>query len=131
MSIRNLSAALLLGLFFPWTLPGAAPVFTEEPNEPPFSCFTEAWDGPFEVISTHYDPESFRVTWVLEAKKDLQVPSYEAKVNDGDGVKLATLKVKFIPDQPQLKKGTKVKAVVSLNFVYAKDVAKVNIRQQR
>ena len=135
MNSRNLfrafSAALLLAsAVSPMVLADSAPARKPAEAKVPFDCFTQVWEGSFEVVSARYDKPGNRVIWTLRAKKDGPLAAYEAFVADPDGVEVDTMKVKFTPSGPKIKAGTQLQAVLSLGTT-AGEPAKITIRKCR
>ena len=135
MNSRNLfrafSAALLLAsAVSPMVLADSAPARKPAEAKVPFDCFTLAWDGSFEVVSTRYDKPGNRVIWTLRAKKDGPLAAYEAFVADPDGVEVDTIKVKITPASAKVKAGAKLQADLPLGTT-AGEPAKITIRLSR
>ena len=119
MNPRNLSRAFSAALLLASALSSVVPADSPPARKPaeakvPFDCFTQVWEGSFEVVSTRYDKPGNRVIWTLRAKKDGPLAAYEAFVADPDGVEVDTMKVKFTPAGPKIKAGAKIEAVLSL-----------------
>jgi hypothetical protein len=129
---RLLSLLLVLELSVCYSLSGP-PCSAQQPkaDEPPFHSFTQAWNADFNVVSARYDRANQTFTWVLEAKVDLVLRSYAAEMTDPDGVAIATVGVKFGANPTKLKKGTQVRAIISLANVAIGEVGILNIRERK
>jgi hypothetical protein len=128
---RLSSTVLLIGLVSLATVSAAPPRRGPKEGEVPFFCSTQAWNDPFEVVSTRYEKAGNQIIWTLKAKKDIRVASYYAFLGDGDNVELATRSVKFTPDRANAKAGTQLQAVVSLGSLSPREVGNLTIRQRR
>ncbi len=115
-------ASLLLALAVPCARAG---------DEPPFTCFTEAWDGTFELVSTRYDRKTNRLVWVLRTKKATSIKRYEAFLADGDGVELARIKIRFDPNRASFPAGKRIQAIISLGNVPSADLSRLTVRELR
>ncbi len=129
---RFLSLLLVLGLSVCYS-PSGQPCAAQQPkaDEPPFRSFTQVWYADFNVVSARYNQANQTFTWVLEAKNDLVLRSYTAAMTDPDGVAIATVGVKFVPNQTMVKKGKQVRAVISLVNVPISEVGILNIRERK
>ena len=119
------------------TLAGSTVALAESPparkpveTKIPFDCFTEVWDGSFEVVSSRYDRPGNKIIWVLRAKKEVRLAAYEAFVADPDGVEVDTIKLEFTPKTAKVKAGSKLQAVLPLGLT-AGEPAKITIRECR
>lgn len=99
-------------------------------KQPPFLCYTDEWQSSYKVVSTEFDRAANKVTWVLEAKKDLTPVRYQAFLADPDGVEAGTFDVAFDPKKAEYNKGAKITATISLGFTPADDVSKLMIRER-
>ncbi|MFL5341617.1 MAG: hypothetical protein ACJ8F7_15850 [Gemmataceae bacterium] len=97
----------------------------------PFMCFTQAWDGPFKVLSARYDRKTSLLVWQLEAKKSGKLGGYEVFLGDGDGVEMLSGAVTFSPSPKEVKAGARLQASVSVQEVPVEQVAKLAIRERR
>jgi hypothetical protein len=127
------STGMLLTFSFPAVSPGRPPTATREVTDAvPFFCFTQPWDSEFKIVSTRLDVEKRQIIWVIEAKKDAKVSSYEAEINDGDNVNLVTVNLKTDPGPGEVKTGAKIRVIASLSEVlYLDEICKLNIRQRK
>jgi len=128
--IRLLSAALVMGLAVPCALEGQAPA-GKGARDLPFFCLTQAWNGPFKVVSTTYDKVGKRVIWVLEARKATRVAKYEAYLSDADGVEIGTVPVRFEPNRDTYKVGTRLHAIISVDRANLDEGPRLEIRERR
>jgi hypothetical protein len=126
---RALAASLLLGLA---VLCSAAPTAPDKKDAPiPFPCFTQAWDGHFEVVSARHDKNAGLLIWTLKAKKDTRVGTYVAFLGDGDNVELGTFQVKITPARAEVKSGNQLQAIVSVRSITVSEVSQLTIRERR
>jgi hypothetical protein len=122
------TAVLCLGLALSCVV-GAEP--DKKPQKLPFRCFTEVWNGLFEVSTPVYDRAKGQITWELETKEELKVRGYEALLVDGDAVEIATVAVKLAPAGPRFKAKSKVQATLSLKGVELEGVSRLMLREQK
>jgi hypothetical protein len=129
-TLVHFSAPLLLALALPCAGPGQPPAARAKKDSVPFQCITAPWNERFHIAGTRYDRPGRQVVWVLKARKDTRVSGYVALITDGDGVELATVKVKFDPDRPTVKAGRRLQAVVRIPASAGAEVARLLIRER-
>jgi hypothetical protein len=67
----------------------------------PFPCYTQAWQGAFEVSAPRFDRAAGSITWRLRATKRVKPPRYEAEITDGDDVPRAVIAVTLDPEREE------------------------------
>ncbi len=129
-------AAPLLALALLATMPGNSadgrPPRAGSPNRPPFPCFTQVWNGDFEVAGPQYSAADRRLVWQLKARKQVQPPRYDSLGTNVDGIEQVVAQVRFTPAQEEYEEGAVIQAVVQLpDDRDIDDLSKLVIRARR
>lgn len=103
----------------PGTPPGATPA--PAPDAPPPADGGLTWDTAamtakgFKILKTNYDADGAKITWVLEATRDItSYPTVRANFYDVDDIRIWDGSVSFSPSL--VSKGEKVRAEMSLPY---------------
>jgi hypothetical protein len=130
--MRTKTVAFVLATLGAMALEGrpGAPALAGGGDRPPFLCYSQVWQGAFEVAEPRCD--GARLTWDLKAKKKVTPPAYEARLADADGVEQAVLPVALEPERDVYRAGATLRAVVRLpGSLAGLELAQLVIREKR